>query len=261
MGDGREKVSWVGSGNCLTHAQPYAGQRNCIPTSAGGRTSAPATPSSPDMRAASSRPGIPDRIRQTPFVPTRLRRSKTSVCRVELLLRRFDVRGNDVNDCIDYLELPDRRKVCGMRREAISMEFSAFSDYMVLMFRSESGSTAAGFDIDVRQVDDSCQTSSTRTRKCDQTFRGYISKLMSPNFPWSYQPSTFCMYMIEPADKRMCYFSLEFNKFELDGVGEFVDGLCNKDYFQLPDGHRLCSNSTGRSKCGPVIDRVLKIFS
>lgn len=193
-------------------------------------------------------PGFPGPYTPNTVCAYTIKRSNKNVCRVELLLRRFDVRGNDINDCIDFLELPDRRKICGIKQQTVSMEYSAFSDYMVLMFRSESGSTAAGFDIDVRQVEGSCLTSSTRTRKCDQTLRGYITKVTSPNYPWSYQPGSFCMYMIEPADKRMCYFSLEFNKFELDGVGDFVDGFCTRDYFQLPDGHRLCSNFTGKSE-------------
>lgn len=56
------------------------------------------------------------------------------------------------------------------------------------------------------------------------------------------------MYTVEPADSRMCYFSIEFNKFELDGITGYYDDMCKKDFFQLPDGHRICSNYTGRSK-------------
>lgn len=85
-------------------------------------------------------------------------------------------------------------------------------------------------------------------RKCDQRLRSYTSKVISPNYPWSYQPNTFCMYTVEPVDSRMCYFSIEFNKFELDGINGNYDDMCTKDYFQLPDGHRICSNHTGRSE-------------
>lgn len=193
-------------------------------------------------------PGFPGPYTGNTVCAYTIKRSHPSVCRVELLLRRFDVRGNDINDCIDYLELPDRRKVCGNKHQTLILEFSQFSEYMVLMFRSASSSTALGFDIDVRQIVDSCPSLSTTSRKCDQTLRGYTTQLMSPNYPWSYQPDTFCMYMVEPADSRMCYFSLEFKKFELDGVGGYVDDLCHKDFFQLPDGHRLCSNFSGRSE-------------
>ena len=177
-----------------------------------------------------------------------IKRSHPSVCRVELFLKSFDVRGRDVNDCIDYLETSDRRKLCGTRQQSVSLDFSNFSDFMVLMFRSTSGSTAAGFDIDVRQVMDSCSMPSTRVSKCDQTISAYMTKLTSPNYPWAYHPDTFCMYTVEPADSRMCYFSIDFQKFELDGVGGFADGFCNKDFFQLPDGHRMCSSFTGRSE-------------
>lgn len=193
-----------------------------------------------------------------------IKRPAPDVCRVELVLRKFDVRGSG-KECTDFLELPDRRKVCGIRSETLTMEYSRHSDYMVLMFRSDYASTAAGFDIDVRQIPASCVavsrgesdgknhgfnsngTFSVQARKCDQTISSYSSRIVSPNFPWTYEPETFCMYMIEPADTRMCYFSLDFAKFELDGISEFTDNLCTKDYFQLPDGHRLCSNYTGKS--------------
>ena len=194
-------------------------------------------------------PGFPRPYTPNTVCAYTIKRASSDVCKIELNFRSLDIRGIDMNDCIDFIELPDRRKVCGMRQQqTIVLEFSKFSDYMVFMFRSASGAaTAAGFDIDVRQIPGSCGSSdSLSVRKCDQTFTGYIRRLTSPNYPWSYMPNTFCMYMIEPTDSSMCYFSLEFNKFELDGVGGFVDGYCTRDLFQLPDGHRICSNTTGR---------------
>lgn len=85
-----------------------------------------------------------------------IKRPSADVCKVELILRRFDVKGATREECTDYLELPDRRKICGIRQDILSLEYSRHSDFMVIMFRSGYGSTAPGFDIDVRQIPASC---------------------------------------------------------------------------------------------------------
>lgn len=71
---------------------------------------------------------------------------------------------------------------------------------------------------------------------------------MSPNFPWAYQPRDFCVYLIEAVDKNVCYFSLEFNRFELSHHSGSGDIDCTKDFFQLPDGNRICAPVSGKSK-------------
>ena len=96
-----------------------------------------------------------------------IKRPAPDVCKVELVLRKFDVRGATGSDCTDYLELPDRRKVCGIRSDILTMEYSRHSDYMVLMFRSNISSTAPGFDIDVRQIPASCVAVSRGESKTD----------------------------------------------------------------------------------------------
>lgn len=92
-----------------------------------------------------------------------MRRAAADVCRVDLYLRRFDVNSPlGTHACTDYLELPDRRRLCGLRNEKISLQYSPSSNFMVLMFRSDMQSTGPGFEIDVVQVPNSCAFRSQR---------------------------------------------------------------------------------------------------
>lgn len=91
-----------------------------------------------------------------------IQRANADVCKVELKMRRFDVSTKSTRRdgaCIDYLELPDRRKLCGKLNDRMTLDFSKYSDNIVLMFKSDFGSSAGGFDIDVIQVPNSCYSS------------------------------------------------------------------------------------------------------
>ena len=91
-----------------------------------------------------------------------IQRASSDVCKVELKMRRFDVATKSTRRdglCGDYLELPDRRRLCGKLNDRITLDFSKYSDNVVLMFKSDFGSSAGGFDIDVLQVPNSCYSS------------------------------------------------------------------------------------------------------
>lgn len=94
-----------------------------------------------------------------------LQRPRSDVCRVELRMRRFEVAQKSTRDqpCSDYLELPDRRKLCGKLNDRITIEYSKYSDNLVLMFKSGYGSSAPGFDIDIVQIPNSCYSTTTRS--------------------------------------------------------------------------------------------------
>lgn len=88
-----------------------------------------------------------------------IQRPNSDVCRVELRIRRFDIAqkaSSRDQPCSDYLELPDRRRLCGKLNDKITIDYSKFSDNIVLMFKSSYGSSAPGFDIDVVQIPNSC---------------------------------------------------------------------------------------------------------
>ncbi|KAI1305325.1 Cubilin [Halotydeus destructor] len=172
------------------------------------------------------------------------RRPSLDVCRVELYIRKFDLSSPYNDQCSDYLELPDRRRICGLQSERIALFYPKTSNYMVAMFKSGVAGAAPGFEIEVQQVPHSCGFRPTRGRKCDAHIKTPESRVTSPGAPWPYSSNEFCVYMIEPTDKDMCYFSLEFTKFDLGGADESRD--CSRDYFQLPDGQRICAQTTGK---------------
>ena len=82
--------------------------------------------------------------------------------------------------------------------------------------------------------------------KCDTHISSYVSRITSPNYPWPYAANDGCLYMIERAHPDMCYFQLEFNKFDLGRQSDHID--CARDHFQLPDGKRVCGATSGKSE-------------
>lgn len=89
-----------------------------------------------------------------------IHRTASHVCRVELSVNSFEVDYNNfrvTNQCTgDYLELPDRTKLCGFRKEERTLSFPPSSDYIFLNFKSGELGSSPGFNIDVRQVPYSC---------------------------------------------------------------------------------------------------------
>ena len=86
-----------------------------------------------------------------------LRRPAGHVCKVELSMRSFDLSQDSAGRCnADYIELPDGQRICGHRKDTISLGYKQTSDYLILKFRSDYSTAANGFNIEIRQIPYSC---------------------------------------------------------------------------------------------------------
>ncbi|RWS26772.1 hypothetical protein B4U80_08014 [Leptotrombidium deliense] len=178
------------------------------------------------------------------------KRPANNVCRVELTLNKFDVDRNlysGSTDCEgDYLELPDRTKLCGYRNDRRTIYYPTGSDYMVLTFKSDSVGGSAGFDIDVRQIPNSCDFLHVpKFYKCDYKIEGETTRIQSPGFPNFYGSKDQCVYFVQKLGYDTCYFTMDFIRFNLESSSK-RDGHCSKDFLQLPDGTRICGNVSGK---------------
>ncbi|RWS09000.1 cubilin-like protein [Dinothrombium tinctorium] len=184
-------------------------------------------------------PDYPNNYPTNKFCLYVFRRPNNGVCRVELTFNKFDIEhslffGSTGCDT-DYLELPKGVKLCGAHYNRRPLFYPPGSDYMILTFKSDGTGTAPGFDIDVRQIPNSCNIfSPPRTYKCDYRLEGDIARIHSPGFPTFYGRNEQCVYFIKKQSYNMCYFTMEFVRFNLE-LSSDGGGNCVKDYMQLPD--------------------------
>lgn len=76
-----------------------------------------------------------------------------NVCRVQVLFKRFSLE-NSFGCRKDYLEMPDRTRICG--RYAGSRTYDFNRDTVNLYFTTDGFQTDSGFEIEVRQLLNSC---------------------------------------------------------------------------------------------------------
>ena len=73
-----------------------------------------------------------------------------------------------------------------------------------------------------------------------------MTTIYSPNYPQYYGLSKQCVYLVEPMDKNVCEYELEFLNFDIESSRDY-SGKCNKDFVELPDGTRICGYFSGKS--------------
>lgn len=113
-----------------------------------------------------------------------IKRVTPDVCQIELLFHHLDIQTQDKKKDLtdrcegDFLELPDRSRMCGYYNQAMSKEtifkkyynFADGSDYLLMQFQSDNQQVpdGGGFWIEVRQIPHTCtgnQSPSVRAGK------------------------------------------------------------------------------------------------
>ncbi|XP_042148482.1 uncharacterized protein LOC8031972 [Ixodes scapularis] len=82
-----------------------------------------------------------------------LLRLNSGVCRVQISFKRFNLE-NSYGCRKDYLELPDRSRLCGRYTGTRTYDFK--QDFLNLYFISDRFRADSGFEIEVRQLQNSC---------------------------------------------------------------------------------------------------------
>ncbi|CAG2170483.1 unnamed protein product [Oppiella nova] len=173
-------------------------------------------------------PGYPYGYHNNQSCHYSIRRAASDICKVELIFHQFDISSTDRRFCdSDFVELPDRTRLCG--KIPLQQRVYPFS-------RSK-----------VRQLRNSCDYKTPQNAiKCDQTLSGQITTLHSTNYPQFYGPSQQCVYLVEPLDKNTCEYEIQFLNFNIESSRDYL-GNCNKDFFQYPDGSRICGFSSAKT--------------
>ncbi|XP_023215823.1 cubilin-like isoform X2 [Centruroides sculpturatus] len=175
-----------------------------------------------------------------------IRRVNYRVCKIQLIFKTFHIEPSGSGCTKDYLELPDRSRLCGHYAPRKIFEFSSGNDILSLKFMSDYYGSGRGFDIEVTQIPDSCiypphPPVSPRPGRCDQEVIGYSGRFTSPNFPAYYGANEYCIYTIRRPNIEVCVVELEFKVFDV----EYGGSVCSRDHLELPDKTRLCGRISG----------------
>ncbi|UYV82979.1 hypothetical protein LAZ67_22001621 [Cordylochernes scorpioides] len=197
-------------------------------------------------------PGYPGDYPPGQLCSYTIRRADPSVCEVELDFRLFDVRTFRSTCARDFLELPDGTLMCGRTAGSRLLKFAPYNDILMLRFNSDGFGSGQGFDIFVRQRQNSCsqiQINTTSTHCCPAPCRAELTaasgRLTSPGFPLNYAPRLRCVYSLKRPDPRTCRVRLAFPTFDVEASTH-----CAKDYLELPDRTRLC----GRGAANRILE-------
>ncbi|UXI19623.1 zinc finger protein [Sarcoptes scabiei] len=194
-----------------------------------------------------------------------IRKVNENVCQVELILRQIDIHTPNVkkdltDNCYgDYLQMPDGSRLCGYYIQSMSgtyelkkyYSFPITSDFMFMHFVSDANQKpdGTGFSIEVIQIPNSCASNfDQRNLKCDQVITGLqtnTKRVYSPNYPNFYGPRMQCVFLVQPANSKICEFELDLIDFNLEPPQKLgADDGCQKDFVEMPDRRRIC----GRQK-------------
>ncbi|XP_064458408.1 cubilin-like isoform X4 [Ornithodoros turicata] len=178
------------------------------------------------------------------------------VCRVEFTFKRFNLE-TSYGCRKDYVELPDRSRLCGRYTGTKVFEFN--QDAMNLYFVSDSYVANSGFEIEVHQLINSCLERAP-TQGCDKTVTRERDFLRSPEYPKDYPSNAHCVYTIRRSRPSICRVRLDLVHFDLE------DGSrCDSDALIIENtGERICGYKTGTSKTVqfPIgADEIRFIFS
>ncbi|CAN7993796.1 unnamed protein product [Ixodes hexagonus] len=172
-----------------------------------------------------------------------LLRLNSGVCRVQISFKRFSLE-NSYGCRKDYLELPDRSRLCG--RYAGTRTYDFKQDFLNLYFISDRFRADSGFEIEVRQLQNSC-LNPVAQRGCDRTVSRDIEIIRSPEYPSDYPSGSYCVYTIRRSRPGICQVRLDMIDFDVE------DGLdCQADSLTFENsGERLCGFRSGSSKVLP----------
>ncbi|XP_076316419.1 cubilin-like [Tachypleus tridentatus] len=173
-----------------------------------------------------------------------IHRADPSICQVELEFLEFDLERGWSRCDKDFLEFPDGSRLCDATRgQKRRLDFPRDGNVLILKFISDSYGSRRGFDIDVRQVLDSCRGLAVPpSERCGQEVTTASGHITSPGFPNSYGSNERCTFTIRRADSTVCSIAFDVQFLDL----ETTRGRCNKDYLELPDLTRLCGRYSGR---------------
>ena len=119
-----------------------------------------------------------------------IHRLTPDVCQIELLFHHLDIqtidKKKDLTDRCDgdFLELPDRTRMCGYYNQAMSKEtifkkyynFADNSDYLLMQFQSDNVQLpdGGGFWIEVRQIPHTCRGNQSPSVRAGKFLLGYL---------------------------------------------------------------------------------------
>jgi hypothetical protein len=92
-------------------------------------------------------------------------RAASDICKVELIIHQLDISSNGRQCDTDYVELPDKSRLCGkVPFQKRVYQYSPSSDYLIIQFKSDDYNERGmiGFWIEVKQVRHSCDHKTTQ---------------------------------------------------------------------------------------------------
>lgn len=175
-------------------------------------------------------------------------RLNRNVCRLQVLFRRFSLE-NSFGCRKDYLEMPDRSRVCG--RYAGSRTYDFNQDSINLYFITDGFRTDSGFEIEVRQLQNSCLNPVVEPTaapgapgSCDRTVSRDVEIVRSPSFPGDYPAGARCVYRLRRSRPSVCQLRLDLVDFDVEDAPD-----CAADALLIEStGERLCGFRSSTSR-------------
>ncbi|XP_054918876.1 tolloid-like protein 1 isoform X1 [Dermacentor andersoni] len=173
-------------------------------------------------------------------------RLNRNVCRLQVLFRRFSLE-NSFGCRKDYLEMPDRSRICG--RYAGSRTYDFNQDSVNLYFTTDGFRTDSGFEIEIRQLQNSClnpvaEPPPSSPGSCDRTLSRDVEIVRSPSFPGDYPGGVRCVYRLRRSRPSVCQLRLDLVDFDVEDAPDCVaDSLLIES-----TGERLCGFRSSTSR-------------
>ncbi|XP_013788246.1 cubilin-like [Limulus polyphemus] len=178
-----------------------------------------------------------------------IKRFNESVCRLELVLVRFDLEPS-TNCQFDYLSV-DNEKLCGHLPRNTTRNYKLSSSEKHIYFRSDERVRGQGFIIKGRQVVCPGHSAGPSSRppfelpglreRCDEEFYSEDFVLRSPNYPQNYPNDVTCRYLIHQYKPEVCALDVTVHSFDLEESRN-----CEYDYLDIND-QRLCGQIPSNS--------------
>lgn len=173
-------------------------------------------------------------------------RLNRNVCRLQVLFRRFSLE-NSFGCRKDYLEMPDRTRICG--RYAGSRTYDFNQDSVNFYFTTDRFRTDTGFEIEIRQLQNSClnpvaEPPPSSPGSCDRTVSRDVEIVRSPSFPGDYPGGARCVYRLRRSRPSVCQLRLDLVDFDVEDAPDCVaDSLLIES-----TGERLCGFRSSTSR-------------